>query len=420
MVDLVVVILKGYPRLSETFIAQELLGLERHGMGLAIVALRRPEDGERHPVHREIRAPVCYLPEYLHHEPLRVIKAWWQVRRLAGYRSARQAFFSDLQRDWSRNRCRRFGQALVLAAEMPQKAGWLHAHFLHTPASVTAYAGTLRGLAWTCSAHAKDIWTTPEWELRAKLAGCRWAVTCTKAGAERLRRLAPDASRVHLSYHGIDLSRFPPTQRQLPLRDGADPSDPVIILSVGRAVAKKGFDVLLHALAALPKQLTWRFIHVGGGSLLERLRGLGEALGLAGRIDWRGPLSQGEVLHLYREADLFVLASRIAGDGDRDGLPNVLLEAASQRLTIVSTRLPGITEFVREGENGIVVEPGDLGTLAAGLERAIRDPGLRGRLGAAAETAVRSRFDHQEGIHILVGLFADSGISFASGAAAPG
>ena len=266
-----------------------------------------------------------------------------------------------------------------------QGAGWLHAHFLHTPASVTAYAATLAGLDWTCSAHAKDIWTTPEWELREKLAACRWAVACTRVGAERLRRLAPSPDRVHLSYHGIDLSRFPPPERPASRRDGADPADPVIVLSVGRAVDKKGFDVLLHALALLPRRLVWRFIHVGSGELLNTLRDLAAGLGLAGRIEWRGAMSQDEVLERYRAADLFVLASRIAGDGDRDGLPNVVLEAASQRLAVVSTKLPGITEFVRDGETGIVVEPGDPAALAAALERAIGDPALRLRLGAAAE-----------------------------------
>ena len=380
MADRLVVVLKGYPRLSETFIAQELLGLERRGMRLAIVALRRPaDDGKRHPVHDEIAAPLHYLPEYLHHEPVRVLRAWRRMRRLAGYRPARRAFLADFSRDRTRNRVRRFGQALVLAAEMPQGASWLHAHFLHTPASVTAYASMLTGLSWTCSAHAKDIWTTPEWELREKLAASRWVVTCTRVGAERLRHLAPSPDRVQLSYHGIDLSRFPSPPRQPAARDGAEPADPVIILSVGRAVAKKGFDVLLHALAALSGRLAWRFIHVGGGELLDDLRGLGVTLGLDARLEWRGTLPQTEVLALYRAADLFVLASRIAGDGDRDGLPNVILEAASQRLAIISTMLPGITEFVRDDDNGIVVEPGDRAALAAALERAIGDPSLRAR-----------------------------------------
>ena len=281
MADRLVVVLKGYPRLSETFIAQELLGLERRGMRLAIVALRRPaDDGKRHPVHRRNRGPS---PLSARIPPSRAAGACCGRggRRggSPGYRPARRAFLADFSRDRTRNRARRFGQALVLAAEMPQGASWLHAHFLHTPASVTAYASLLTGLGWTCSAHAKDIWTTPEWELREKLAASRWVVTCTRVGAERLRHLAPSPDRVQLSYHGIDLSRFPSPPRQPAARDGAEPADPVIILSVGRAVAKKGFDVLLHALAALPGRLAWRFIHVGGGELLGDLRELGRHAG---------------------------------------------------------------------------------------------------------------------------------------------
>src|SRR5688500_13714053 len=111
----VVVILKGYPRLSETFIAQELLGLERAGLKLLLISMRHPTDETIHPVHREIRSPVRYLPEYLHDEPARVLKAWWKARRLAGYRSAQARFFRDFWNDPTRHRCRRFGQALVLA-----------------------------------------------------------------------------------------------------------------------------------------------------------------------------------------------------------------------------------------------------------------------------------------------------------------
>jgi glycosyltransferase involved in cell wall biosynthesis len=125
------------------------------------------------------------------------------------------------------------------------------------------------------------------------------------------------------------------------------------------------------------------------------------------------------VLALYRAADLFVLASRIAADGDRDGLPNVVLEAASQRLAVISTRLPGITEFVRDGENGVAVEPGDPVALAAALERAICDPGLRTDLGTAAETAVRSGFDHRRSIRFLLALFADSGVARPAETPAP-
>src|SRR5690606_30262049 len=142
----------------------------------------------------------------------------------------------------------------------------LHAHYLHTPASVARYAATLCGLPWSGSAHAKDIWsTTKDWERREKLADCAWLVTCSKAALEALEAEAP-AGKVTLIYHGLALARFPPAPRPSGTRDGGDPADPVRILSVGRAVAKKGYADLLHALAQLPAGLHWRFVHIGGGA----------------------------------------------------------------------------------------------------------------------------------------------------------
>ncbi|HEX7219878.1 MAG TPA: hypothetical protein VF280_11730, partial [Burkholderiales bacterium] len=155
-------VLKGYPRLSETFIAQEIAALERRGLEILIVSLRRPTDARVHPVHREIKAELLYLPEYLLLEPWRVLRAWWKVRRFSTYSSIFALWLRDLARDKTPNRMRRFGQALVLAAELPRDVKRLHAHFLHTPASVTRYCAGLLGLPWTGSAHAKDIWTTPE------------------------------------------------------------------------------------------------------------------------------------------------------------------------------------------------------------------------------------------------------------------
>ncbi|MBB2972969.1 glycosyltransferase family 4 protein [Mesorhizobium sp. RMAD-H1] len=401
----IVVVLKGYPRLSETFIAQELLGLERAGIELVIVALRRPTDGKRHPVHDEIRASVHYLPEYLHEEPLRVFRSLLAGLPRIGFPRAFGAFLADLRRDPTRNRIRRFGQALVLAAEWPAGASWLHAHFAHTPASVTRYTSLLRDLPWTCSAHAKDIWTSADWDLADKLSSARWTVTCTRTGFQHLKSLANGSSRVHLSYHGLDLTRFADFAGTRPPRDGLSPDDPVTILSVGRAVEKKGFDTLLQALALLPPELAWRLEHVGGGDHLDRLKALAEKLGIAPRVTWRGALAQEEVLRLYRQADIFTLACRIASDGDRDGLPNVLVEAASQRLPCVSTNVSGVPELLTDGETGLLVPPDDPKALSFALERAIRDPALRVRLGDAAERRVRDHFDHRSSIGQLKGLF---------------
>src|SRR5215207_1953166 len=205
----VAVIVKGYPRLSETFIAQEILGLQERGVPQLIVSLRHPTDPDVHDLHRAIEADVLYLPEYLKDDPERVRRGRLWAEEQPGFLEAWCAFEADFARDRSVNRRRRFGQACVLARELPDDVDWLHAHFLHTPASVTRYAALIRGMRWSFSAHAKDIWTTPEWELGEKLADAAWGVTCTAANLDRLRTLSSAPKKLHLVYHGLDFSRFP-------------------------------------------------------------------------------------------------------------------------------------------------------------------------------------------------------------------
>jgi glycosyltransferase involved in cell wall biosynthesis len=386
----IAVVVKGWPRLSETFIAQEVLGLEQRRLPLLIVSLRHPTDRAVHGLHRQVRAAVLYLPEYLHQEPLRVLRAWWRLRRTQHYRTTRNLWLADLWRDRTPNRVRRFGQALVLAAEMPADIGLIYAHYAHTPASVARYAAALSGRTWCLSAHAKDVWTTPAWELREKLLDCRWATTCTAGHAAHLRALAPGAEII-LTYHGLDPRRFPaPGRARGP--DGSDPARPVRLLGVARLVPKKGVDVLLAALAALPRALAWRYDHVGGGPLLDQLRAKAERLGIADRITWHGALAEDRVLQAYRVADLFVLASRIAPDGDRDGLPNVLLEAGAMELAAVASREAAVPELIEDGVNGALVPPGDPAALADALARLIADPAARERLGRAGRARVLERF----------------------------
>ena len=397
-------VLKGYPRLSETFIAQEIAALERCGLAIEIVSLRRPTDRYVHPVHDDIAAPVRYLPEYLYQQPRRVARAWWALRGSAGYRAARRVWLRDLARDLTPNRVRRFGQALVMAHELDPAIERLHAHFLHTPASVARYASLLTGRPWSCSAHAKDIWTIPAWEKAEKLASCAWLTTCNAGNRDHLARLGPPG-RVHLNYHGIDVARFPPHPGPPSTRTGGEPDDPVIVLSVGRAVAKKGHEVLLEALARLPEDAHWRLVHVGGGPLRRRLAARAHALGIAARVTWRGMLAHDNVLAAYRGADLFALASRVTADGDRDGLPNVLMEAQSQGLACLATTAAAISELIEDGVNGVLVPPDDVAALRDALARLIAEPELRRRLGGAGNRIVRERFALDQKIEGLARLF---------------
>jgi glycosyltransferase involved in cell wall biosynthesis len=402
----IAIVLKGYPRLSETFVAQELAALEQRGFSLTLFSLRQPTDDSAHPLHAEIRASVTYLPEYLHHGPLRVFRAWRQARKWPGYRAALAAWQKDFRRDPTRGRARRFGQALVLACELPADVAHVHAHFLHTPASVARYAAMVRGLSWSVSAHAKDIWTIPEWEKREKLAACAWATTCTACNATHLRELAPATQAVDLVYHGIDTARFPSPERSGSAADGTDPRSPVSLLAVGRAVDKKGFDDLLRALAQLPRGQHWQLLHIGDGPRLPMLKRIAAELRLADRIRFLGAQAHATVLDAYRTADIFVLPSRIAADGDRDGLPNELLEAQSQRVACISTRVSGIPELIVDGVTGLLVSPRAPGELASALSRLIGDPSLREMLGNGGFARTTTQFSLASGADRLAQRFA--------------
>jgi glycosyltransferase involved in cell wall biosynthesis len=135
--------------------------------------------------------------------------------------------------------------------------------------------------------------------------------------------------------------------------------------------------------------------------MIAALKAQAEATGLLDRITFRGALGQTDIVTLLREGDLFVLPSKRARSGDQDGLPNVLMEAASQGLAIVATDFAGIPEFVRDGVDGLLVGPGDPAALAAAIQALTCDPGLRARLGASAYAHLAGDFSAQAGLDHL-------------------
>jgi glycosyltransferase involved in cell wall biosynthesis len=392
------VVMKGYPRLSETFIAQELLALQHLGLGFEIWSLRRPTDGAVHLMHRSITAPLRYLPEYLYEEPWRVAKSIATAAVKLRFLALLKVFLADLRRDATANRLRRFGQACVMACELPVPVRHIHVHYLHTPASVVRYTAILRGLTWSFSAHAKDIWTTPDWEKAEKIADAAWGVTCTMDGLAELGRLSDRKDAVRLVYHGLDLTRFPPAPVDRQPNRGKTPDTVVELITIGRAVEKKGFDDLIAALALLPTELNWHLTHIGGGEHLSRLMQQATLAGLSSRISWLGAQTQSVVIEKLRAADIFILPSKEAASGDRDGLPNVVMEAASQALPIIATDFAGIPEFVRHDVEGLLCQPSDLPALSAHLAKLITHPVLRERLGQAALVRLKTSFSTRNGI----------------------
>lgn len=402
----IALVLKGYPRLSETFIAQEIRALELRGYQITLVSLRHPTDKEVHPIHRQIEAQVLYLPEYLHQEPMRVCKALHKVITKFSLTKVIKQFFKDFKRDNSRGRIRRLGQSIVLAAEMPQGTEQMYAHFLHTPASVTRYAALINNLPWSCSAHAKDIWTSKEWDLREKLQELQWLATCTGANHEYLQSISDDPGKVHLVYHGLDFKRFDMIERDPRATfDGSSLERQVKIISVGRAVPKKGYDDLLVAFSKLDKSLHWQFTHIGGGEILSQLQEQAKQLGIDNNIQWLGAQPQLEVLKAYRESDLFVLASKIVADGDRDGMPNVLMEAQSQAVCCLATDISGIPELIDTQQNGVLVPSNSPQALADALTELLTNGEKRERFGIEGQRQLHRRFDVKIGIDQLQTLF---------------
>jgi glycosyltransferase involved in cell wall biosynthesis len=168
-------------------------------------------------------------------------------------------------------------------------------------------------------------------------------------------------------------------------------------MSVGRLVEKKGYDRLIDALALLPASVNWHFTHIGGGALDAQMRTRAQEAGLADRITWRGACDQPEVIAAMRESDLFVLPSRIAEDGDRDGLPNVLMEAASQKLPILSTPVSAIPEFIDDGVHGMLRQD-DPATIAEAITAFAQDPALGPALADAAHARLIAEFTMPPGI----------------------
>ncbi len=160
-------------------------------------------------MHRQISADVLYLPEYVKDDPARVARAKRWAERQPTYRDAHALFMADFANEPNANRQRRWAQACVFAHELPEDVAWIHTHYLHTPCSVARYAAHLSGRGWSFSAHAKDIWTSEDWDLRVKLDDAAWGVTCTRVNLDHLRSLCAQPDKLELVYHGLDFSPFP-------------------------------------------------------------------------------------------------------------------------------------------------------------------------------------------------------------------
>jgi glycosyltransferase involved in cell wall biosynthesis len=421
-------VLKGYPRRSETFIASEIHRLEQLGIRLRLYVLKPADETERLPVVDRIQGQPVYLPATTSLSASPALP--WLAANLG-------PFLPALRRV-ARRRPGGLGRAAALAlaqAIRARRARWawprklylkelllsvaladllikdgdvrhLHAHFAHGSATVTWLAATITGLPFSFTGHAKDIYApslNPAELLPRKIAAAWFVVTCTESNRRHLLPMA-NGTPVHRVYHGLNADfaalvaggvERPRTSR---LR----------ILGVGRLVPKKGFDTLVEACALLrDRGVDLEAVLAGApGESEPGLRRRIEQLGLYGRVRLVGERSQAELYDEYRRASVLCLPCRVLDDGDRDGIPNVLVEAMACGVPVISTEVSGIPELIRSEETGLLVPPDRPGELAAALVRLVSEPGLAARLGAAGRASVAERFDGGRLAVAMADLFA--------------
>ncbi len=339
----IVMITSGFPRLSETFALNELLALEARGLLAAIFATKPGDGAGMQPGGEHLLGRVQVLP-------------------VDG--PAQQA-------------------AAVVARLGGRAVRGVHGYFAHTPAAVAALVAQRLGVPYSFSVHARDARKVAPAELGARARGAACVIACNHDVA---RDLSDSGAQVHVIPHGVDLRRFHP--RPFPLADLR--AEPLRLLAVGRLVPKKGFDVLIAAAARL--SFPFRLEIVGDGPERGRLAALIAEAGLADRVLLRGATTHAALPATYAGAHVVVVPSVVDRMGDRDGLPNVLLEALASGRPVVATDAGAISSAITCGQTGILAPPGDPAALAAALETLARRPALRERLAHGGRKHVEATF----------------------------
>jgi colanic acid/amylovoran biosynthesis glycosyltransferase len=395
-------VLKRYPRYSETFIVNEILAHEAAGLNLTIFALLPPTDAYFQDAIARVRAPVHYLTV---ESGLRASDFW----------DGLTAVGSELPQTWATLAAARGEEARavyqsVLLARAARRFGLthLHAHFATSATSVARLAARMAGLPYSFTAHAKDIFhanVAPE-ELRCKLADASAVATVSDFNVAFLRdRYGQAAEHVQRIYNGLELDRFAfqPVARNAPH-----------IVAVGRLVEKKGFADLIDACAVLAcRNVDFSCEIVGSGPLQSDLCAQICRLGLEGRVSLTGPRPQQEIIGLVRRGAVFVAPCVEAADGDRDGLPTVLLEAMALGTPCVATAVTGIPEIIRDGVSGLLVPQREPAALARAIERLLSEPATGRRLAGAARQLIETEFDIHRNTAQLRSLFQPLGIRCA-------
>jgi len=409
-------LLRSYPRLSQTFILNEILALEKIGVSIQIFALTNPHERVVQRQVDQVQAPVHYLDE--DNQPRSLMNtlnenaqvAWLHLKGYLGsvvYIAANRRIDEGYT---ASNRWECFLQAvhlicLLLLEERKtgKKIDHLHAHFAHDPTLIAYLVHCITGIPFSFTAHARDLYQVPEKVLTNRIRHAKAVITCCGANLDYLNQIAPaQQSKFSLVYHGVNLKDFQPA----PNRDGSPAPENPNILSVGRLVEKKGFNDLLQALLIVRERgEPFHCTIYGDGPLRQELERWVVEHGMAEKVMLKGDCTQQELISIYQNAALFILTPVQTEDGDRDGIPNVLVEAMAVGLPVITTAVAGIPELVDHNQNGLLYQPHDMQGISSGIIELLHNADKRRQLGEAASKKVRKHFDVAQAAKRLKILF---------------
>ena len=404
-----------YPVISQTFCDAEMLALERHGTELVIGSIYPPLASLRHEHIAALRAPIHYAP------PQQILMIWEKNAKTGRIPPPRIKWPEKLIQQHEQKygpsvkaelRAR---NALYFADFFARNSvEHVHVHFANRAAHTALFLKEISGIPFSVTAHGQDFMKDLGSDdlLREICAAAEFVAAETDYSRDLLHRRCPDsAAKIHRVYNGIDLERFPaPHDETARPRHGEQvmvaPYHLLRILSVGRLVAFKGFEDLIHACAELARRGSDFVCEIiGDGPLRDTLQAKIGQLDLSSQVNLLGSLSQKAVLEKLQAADIFALASTTDAQGASDVFPTVILEAMASARSVVSTRLAGIPELVVQDETGILVSPGDTSALTNALEQLLRDPGLRIRYGQAGRARIQEHFRIEQTLAPLIEMF---------------
>ena len=414
-------ILNAFPVLSQTFIANEILGLREMGLDIALFSLFKPRNEEANKELRDLEKEIYFLIPSI--RPLSLLAThlffilrfpgrYWKalvfsLRHRQRDRSVLNALWrigvtrKELSKEQRQDLLLHFLLVAPLARKMMQQnIRHINSHFADAAASFAMLASRLLLIPYSITAHAYDIFTS-QTNFKEKFREARFIITCTHYNRAFIRENYPylNYSKVKVVYHGIDPNRFKRTKKR-------SSKEPALILSVGRLVPKKGLVVLIQACKLLKEEgIPFKCRIIGEGPERPRLEMKIKLDNLIDDVELIGSVMPGEMKAHYQEAALFALPCIVEENGNRDGIPNVIAEAMAMELPIVSTTVSAIPELVENGESGILVEQGDVGATAEAIKTLIRHPRLATMMGKKGRKRVEEIFDARKNLQQLKEIY---------------